>query len=54
MWLGRGDCSELRRFPLGGLQVSENEGAKSWWDKDSEVRRWDGSITANADLIPDS
>ena len=54
MWLGGSDWSELRRFLVGGLQVSKNEGAKSRWNKDSEVRRWDGSITTNADLVPDS
>ena len=54
MWLGGSDWSELRRFPLGRLQVSKNEGAKSRWNKDSEVRRWHGSITTYADLVPDS
>ena len=39
---------------LGGLQVSENESAESWWDKNGEVRGWDGLITAIVDLVPDS
>ena len=40
--------------PLGGFQVSENESAKSGWDKNGEVRGWDGFITAHVDLVPDS
>ena len=46
--------AELWRVPLGGLQVSENESAKSGWDKNGEVRGWDGFITAHVDLVPDS
>ena len=40
--------------PPWGLQVSENESTKSGWDKNGEVRGWDGFITAHVDLIPDS
>ena len=49
-WVEKG----LWGVPLGGLQVSENESAKSGWDKNGEVRGWDGFITAHVDLVPDS
>ena len=54
MGLGRDNWAELWGVPLGGLQVSENESAKSGWDKNGEVRGWDGFITAIIDLVPDS
>ena len=39
--------------PWGDFKLARMK-AKSRWNKDSEVRRWDGSITTNADLVPDS
>ena len=52
MGLGRDNWAELRGVPLGGLQVSENESAESRWDKNGEVRGWDGFITAIVNLVP--
>ena len=55
-WIGlrRDNWTELWGVPLGGLQVSENESAESRWDKNGEVRGWDGFVTAHVDLIPDA
>ena len=52
MGLGRDNWAKLRGVPLGGLQVSENESAESWWNKNGEVRGFDGLITAIVDLVP--
>ena len=38
-WVGKGQ--------LGGAVSCENESAKSGWDKNGEVRGWDGFITAH-------
>ena len=40
--------------PLGGLQVSEDKCAESRWDKNGEMRGWDGFISVHVDLIPNS
>ena len=52
MGLRRDDRAELWGVPPGGLQVSEDKGAKSGWDKNSEMCGWDGFIAVDVDLIP--
>ena len=48
----KGELGGVEGGPLGGLQVSENESTESRWDKNGEVRGWDGFITAIVNLVP--
>ena len=54
MGLRRDNWAELWGVPLGGLQISEDKSAEKGWDKNGEMRGWDGFIAVNVDLIPNS